>query len=81
MILVQVTKNASESPTSVIRRFTKRVQESGVVRRAKSLRFNVRKLSDYKKKMATLNRLENRQRIEKLKRDGKMKDVVRKKQH
>lgn len=77
MILVQVTKNASESPTSLIRRFTKRVQDSGVVRRAKSLRYNERKLSYYKRKMATLKRIASRANIEKLKKLGKIKDVPR----
>ncbi|MEI6296083.1 MAG: hypothetical protein WCO84_00360 [bacterium] len=77
MILIQVTKTNSESPTSLIRRFTKRVQESGVIRRAKSLRYNERKLSYYKKKMATLKRIKNREEIEKLKKLGKIKDTPR----
>ncbi len=79
MILVQVTKTNNESPSGLIRRFTKRVQDSGVIRRAKSLRYNQRKLSYYKKKMATLKKLESRQKIEKLKKLGKIKDGPRRK--
>jgi putative ubiquitin-RnfH superfamily antitoxin RatB of RatAB toxin-antitoxin module len=78
MILIQVTKSGSESPTGLIRRFSKRVQESGVIRRAKSLRYNQRTLSVYKRKMAALKRLANRERIEKLKKLGKLKDAPRK---
>lgn len=74
MILVQVTKNQSESPTSLIRRFTKRVQDSGVIRRAKSLRYNERELSYYKRKMATLKKIESRKNIERLKKLGKIKE-------
>lgn len=77
MILVQVTKNNNESPTGLIRRFTKKVQDAGILRRAKSLRYKERTLSYYKKKMATLNKLKARKEYEKLKKLGKIKDVIR----
>lgn len=77
MILVQVTKNSNESPTSLIRRFTKKVQDAGILRHAKSLRYKERTLSHYKRKMATLERIQRKTEYEKLKRLGKIKDVVR----
>ncbi len=77
MILIQVTKNGSESPTSLIRRFTRRVQESGAVKRAKSLRYNTRKLSYYKKKAASLKRITKKEEIDRLKKFGKIKDKPR----
>ena len=75
MIQVEVTKNNNETSSSIIRRFTKRVQESGVIRRAKSLRYNERMKSDYVKKKKTLKRLTKRNEVARLRRLGKMEDA------
>jgi len=79
MILIQVTKNSNESPISLLRRFNRKVQDSGIIRRAKSLKYNQRELSFYKRKMAALKKIESRKKIEKLKKLGKIKDGPRKK--
>ncbi|MBI5139944.1 MAG: hypothetical protein HZA94_00640 [Candidatus Vogelbacteria bacterium] len=81
MIQVEVVKSNNETPASLIRRFTKRVQESGVVRRAKSLRYNERNKSDYKKKKAALKRIANRKNKDKLRRLGKLEDAPYKKKN
>ena len=81
MIQVEVIKSNNETPASLIRRFTKRVQESGVVRRAKSLRYNERSKSAYKKKAGALKRIANRKEKDKLRRLGKLEDAPYKKKN
>ncbi len=75
MIQVEVTKNNNETTSSVIRRFTKRVQESGIIKRAKSLRYSERTKSGYVKKKKALKRLAKRSETERLRRLGKIEDV------
>ena len=53
-INVEVTKNNNENTTSLIRRFTKRVQGSGILPRVRSVRYAQRPDSDFKKKQNTL---------------------------
>ena len=79
VVTIQVTRNKNETPSSLIRRFTKRVQESGVVRKAKSKRYKERNISDYKKKKSTLRRITRRETVERLKRLGKSLNAIRKK--
>lgn len=81
MIQVEVVKTNNETPASLIRRFTKRVQESGIVKRAKSLRYNERTKSEYKRKQAALKRLANRKEKDKLRRLGKIEDAPYKKKN
>ena len=57
---IEVEKNSSESNASVLRRFTKKVQGSGVLPRVRSIRYSGRKLSHYKTKMKTLENLKRR---------------------
>ncbi|MFQ5540856.1 MAG: 30S ribosomal protein S21 [Candidatus Paceibacteria bacterium] len=66
MISVSVKKHGSESTPSLIRRFTKKVQGSGVVRRAKSNRFHVRTVSKNKRREAALRRLARQKKREEL---------------
>lgn len=66
---VEVQKTGSESSLSVLRRFSKRVQGSGVLNRVRSLRYKTRAESPFKRKLATLKFLERkaeRARLEKL---------------
>ena len=53
---VEVKKNASENALSLIRRFQKRVQESGVLPRVRGIRYNERPLSVLKTKQARLKK-------------------------
>jgi len=50
----------------LIRRFTKRVQGSGVVRRAKSIRFHARTVSKNKRRESALRRLSRQQKREEM---------------
>lgn len=72
MINVEVTKNSNENNASIIRRFTKRVQGSGVLPRVRGLRYASRVLSHYKTKMKTLKTLKKKEEIAKLVKLGKM---------
>lgn len=79
VVTIEVKKSKNETPASLIRRFTKKVQESGVVRKAKSKRYKERNMSEYKKKKNTLRKISRREQVEKLKRLGKSLNVILKK--
>lgn len=72
MINVSVERNQNESASSVIRRFTKRVQDSGILPRVRSLKEASRTLSYYKKKKAALEVIKRRGNMEKLAKLGKL---------
>lgn len=74
---VEVKKNSSENALSLVRRFQKRVQESGVLMRVRSIRYNDRPLSELKTKRAKLKKIKNFAKYEHDKRMGKV--VERKK--
>ncbi len=69
---VSVERNPNESTSSVLRRFTKRVQDSGILNRVRGLKEMSRTLSHYKKKKATLEVIRRREEREKLAKLGKL---------
>lgn len=69
---VKVERNPNESTSSVIRRFTKRVQDAGFLGRVRGLKEATRTLSHYKKKKAALEVLRRRSEREKLAKLGKL---------
>lgn len=77
MINVEVTKTANENNTGIIRRFTKKVQGSGVLPKVRSLRYAERELSFYKNKKNTLKNLKRKAEILNLIKMGKMADNKR----
>lgn len=74
MINVETKRNGTENSMSILRRFTKRVQGSGVLPRVRSIRYNQRDLSHYKIKMKTLKSIKRRTEIAELIKMGKMQD-------
>lgn len=70
---VEVKRNGSENVVSIVRRFQKKVQESGVLPRVRGLRYSERGLSVLKTKRAKLKKLKN---IAKYEHDRKMGKVV-----
>ncbi len=74
MINVEVTKTGNENSLNLIRRFTKRVQGSGVLPRVRSLRYSLRKPSEYVKKKKTLKVLKRREEVTELIKMGKMSE-------
>lgn len=69
---VEVKKNPNETTASLIRRFTKRVQGSGVLPRVRGIAFHERPLSRLKRKMKTLKGIGRRKEVERLKKLGKL---------
>lgn len=70
--IIEVKKNPNENNSSILRRFSRRMQESGIVRKVKGARYNIRKESKLKVKRSALKRMARRKEIEHLKKLGKM---------
>lgn len=69
MINVEVAKGPNENNISVIKRFTRKVQESGVLPRVRGIRYASRSKSKYVKKkeaLAKKGRMEIREELIKL---------------
>lgn len=71
-INVEIERNSTENGLSVLRRFTKRVQNSGILPRLRGIRYRNRELSPYKRKVQTLKVLRRREEIQELIKLGKM---------
>ena len=77
MINAEVVKNNNENNLNLIRRFTKKVQGSGVLPRVRSIRYATRKQSEYVKKKKTLKVLKRRAEVDELIKMGKMVENTR----
>ncbi|MES3005308.1 MAG: hypothetical protein V4690_04390 [Patescibacteria group bacterium] len=77
MINAEVTKTGNENSLNLIRRFTKKVQGSGVLPRVRSLRYATRKASEYVKKKKTLKVLKRREEVADMIKMGKMNEYTR----
>ena len=71
--VIEVKRNSNENNTSVLRRFSRKMQESGIVHKVKKNRYNERQDSKLKVKKSTLRRLNKRTEMEKLRKLGKIK--------
>ncbi|HEY9480735.1 MAG TPA: hypothetical protein VIR98_00710 [Candidatus Paceibacterota bacterium] len=69
---VEVQRNGTENPLGLLRRFTKRVQGSGILPRVRGLRYHDRILSHYKNKMKTLEAIKRREERAELIKQGKI---------
>lgn len=74
MINVEVVKSTNENNIGIIRRFTKKVQGSGVLPKVRSKRYSQRNVSFYKVKKNTLSGLKRKAEILELIKMGKMAD-------
>jgi ribosomal protein S21 len=72
---IEVTKNPNENNLSVLRRFQKRVQGAGILPRVRSKRYSDREKSENVKRAKTLSRIERRDMINDLLKQGKMREV------
>lgn len=79
--VIEVKKNANESNMNLVRRFTRKVQESGIIQKVKSKRYNKRAESKVKIKVATLKKLERKKTQEKLYKLGKVNKFIKKRGH
>ena len=73
---VQVTKNQNESSANVIRRFTKRMQGSGIIPRMRKIRYHARIKSDNVRREARLKKLAKKEVYEKDLKLGKIQERV-----
>jgi ribosomal protein S21 len=71
--VVEVKKNSNENNASLLRRFSRKIQESGIIQKVKNNRYNERKESKVKVKKSTLRRIEKRKNTEKLRKLGKIR--------
>ena len=71
MINVEVTRNSGENALGVIRRFSRKIQSSGIIPRVRSLRSSTRVQSKYKVKQRTLTLIKRRLDMAELIKQGK----------
>jgi ribosomal protein S21 len=64
--MVEIKRHENESALSALRRFTKRVQQSGVLVEVRKRRFQERQQSDYKKRKKALVRIKRHETMEKM---------------
>jgi hypothetical protein len=69
---LEVRRQEKESSQKLIRRFTKSLQESGLLIRARKIRFKEREKSEQLKKRAALRREELKRKYQKLEKWGKL---------
>jgi len=69
---LEVKKQERETSQNLIRRFTRGLQRSGILLRARKVRFKRREKSEQMKKRAALRREEKKREYEKLKKLGKI---------
>jgi ribosomal protein S21 len=69
---ILVTKNANENNASLLRRFSRRMQEAGTIQKVKGKRYAERDASKLSLKNSALKRLAKRKANEKLRKMGKI---------
>ena len=70
--VIEIRRSGTENNASVLRRFSRRVQESGIIHKVKNSRYNERKESKLKIKKSALKRIEKRLEIERLRKMGRL---------
>lgn len=71
MINIEVEKGQNENSLSLLRRFTKRVQDAGVLKRVRSIRYSSRAISENVKRKKTLKLLTRKEEIARLAKLGR----------
>ena len=75
-INIEVERNSNENSVNLIKRFTRRVQGSGILPRVRSIRYTERQPSKYTKKKRALKSIQNREKINELIKMGKMVEKI-----
>jgi len=73
-LALEVRKKERETSQSLTHRFSKRVRASGILLRARKIRFRKKPKSHHAKKKSALRRKELKERYEKLKKLGKIEE-------
>ena len=74
---VKVTKGKKDNNVNLIKKFTRRVQESGIIPRVKGNRYTERNASPYVKKTNRLKSIKNKSIIEEKIKLGKLAPRIR----
>lgn len=69
--MIQVRKRDREAPEGLIRRFSRRVQQSGVLQRVRKMRFRPEEKSRLKRREEALYKVKIRKEISRLKKLGR----------
>lgn len=72
---VTVKRNKNENNASVLKRFTRKVQSSGVLSKVRSIRYLEREPSTYVRKKKKLNSIKRKEGIQELIKLGKMPEA------
>lgn len=72
MINVELTKNNNENNLGLIRRFSKKIKTSGIIKKVRSVRYNQRPLSKFTRKKKALKTINKRAEIDEMIKLGKM---------
>ena len=75
--IIEVKKSATENNMTLVRRFSRRVQESGIIQSVKGNRYSERAPSKLDRKTGALKKLKRGKEIEQLKKLGKWKEPTR----
>lgn len=73
-IKIEVKKTGNETNASLVRRFSRRMQESRNLSKAKSIRYNKRAPSELTMKRSALKKIAKRKEIERLIKLGKIQE-------
>ncbi|MBN2197992.1 30S ribosomal protein S21 [Candidatus Wolfebacteria bacterium] len=69
---MEVKRREGESISAFLYRFSKKIQQSGILREAKKRRFRDRPVSKLKKRQSALHREKRKKEVEKAKKMGTM---------
>ncbi|MBI3120075.1 MAG: 30S ribosomal protein S21 [Candidatus Kerfeldbacteria bacterium] len=75
--MVEVRKKDNESSDSLIRRFTRRVQSSGILLHVKKIRYHERRKNKNQIREDAIRRAKNKEKQDYLRKIGKLEEVVR----
>ncbi|MBI2048614.1 MAG: 30S ribosomal protein S21 [Parcubacteria group bacterium] len=75
MINAEVSKAGNENALSLLRKFSRRVQGTGLMRRMRAERYHSRPTSKTTKKKQALSRLVKRAKVQQLIKEGKMAET------
>jgi len=67
---IEIRKREGESPSSLVSRFVRRVQQSGILREAKRFRFHQRPINRSKRRLSALHREQKLKEIMRAKKLG-----------
>lgn len=76
MVNAEVSKSGNESPLAVIRKFSRRVQGTGLIQLSRKRRYYSRNTSKAVAKKKALKRIKRRDEFQKMVKEGKIAEVA-----